>query len=226
MIEARVARKSQPLATQQVGQFLKLNKDTQFVKPFIDAIESVHAVENLPVLSVIRTRSMKDPGQYLHDDNEARRLAINNNHSEWPLTFVHEVGHFLDHQGIGQKGLFASEKSRLMVDWRRAVQNSKAYKQLRALQKIDVTRTPGIISIVKHIDQGEVRYLLERGELFARSYAQFIAVRSQNRELLRLIDAIRHNEDNIYRWEHWMDDDFAAIAETIERVLAKIRWLK
>jgi hypothetical protein len=123
-----------------------------------------------------------------------------------PLTSaVHEVGHSLDGHGFGDgtpvaaiansggRDLFSSTPA--MIEWREAVTNSAAYRGLVA-EGSDYQR--------------EIR------ELLARSYEQYIALRSGNEVLKAKIVARLEAEPNIY----WSDADFQPIAEAFDRFLA------
>lgn len=117
---------------------------------------------------------------------------------------VHEVAHSLDGHGFGDgtpvaaistsggRDLFSSTPA--MIEWREAVTNSAAYRGLVA-EGTDYQR--------------EIR------ELLARSYEQYIALRSGNEILKAKIAARLEAEPNIY----WSESDFAPIAEAFDRFL-------
>jgi hypothetical protein len=50
-------------------------------------------------------------------------------------TVAHELGHFLDHQGFGEKGKYSSEYDPLFAAWREAVNKSLAIKRLQQIVK-------------------------------------------------------------------------------------------
>src|SRR5687768_8691290 len=45
-----------------------------------------------------------------------------------------EIGHFLDHQGIGKPRRFESARRRLLRSWRGAISDGEAYLRLRAMR--------------------------------------------------------------------------------------------
>ena len=222
-IERARQRAAQP-DTQPLGSALTLNKQTEFVRPVISTIESVHEISRgMPVTNVIRTTSLKIPGQYNSEEN---RILINNRLPNWELTLAHEIGHLIDRKGIGAANLYASEKSRLMSEWRRAYRNSQAFKELQKLLQNPVIRIPGRITRIIHVDTSYIQYLLRPAEGFGRSYAQFIAARSKQEALLKSIDSIRYDLGSVYRFQQWGDKDFEPIAEAIEKLFARMGWLK
>jgi len=107
------------------------------------------------------------------------------------ITVFHEVGHFLDHQGIGQRA-YATLDVRAMgrhspaaADAMRALQD--AFAQSAPIQTLSRWRLalqgqPGYVlgqgGIPPGITARTVNYLLSREETFARAYAQYIATRS------------------------------------------------
>jgi hypothetical protein len=130
----------------------------------------------------------------------------------WPqLTTAHEVGHLLDYTVLGEAGTFASEVHADFAEWRRAVRASEAITSIRATQ-----------GTVKGLHKAE--YYLRGHEMWARSYAQYIATKSGDAEMLRQLDIIRGVGD-IGHLIQWSDADFAPIAAAIENILKKKGWL-
>lgn len=77
----------------------------------------------------------------------------------------------------------------------------------------------GTQQVLKHAS-----YLLKKKEVFSRSYAQWIAIRSGNnsqlrRELRRMQAQTRHVPIQ------WSDSDFAPISEAMENVFRELGWL-
>ena len=61
------------------------------------------------------------------------------------------------------------------------------------------------------VKQGYLRYMLRPRELWARSYAQFIAVKSGDLTLLhQLADLRRRPRNRFYYGEQWEEDRFPA----------------
>ena len=64
-------------------------------------------------------------------------------------------------------------------------------------------------------------------EIFARAYAQYIATKSKNPEMLAVLRSRQGKpEDGKGYPDQWDDDDFVPLYEEIENIFLKIGWLK
>jgi hypothetical protein len=111
---------------------------------------------------------------------------------------AHEIWHFLDLSGLLDVG-FSSETSTIMTDWWMAATQSEGYRNL--LKDDDYNR---------QID-----------ETWARSYAQWLALHSNNEGLLAAL-RVRQSRDNNY----WSDEDFEPIAQAIDSLMRTQKWTK
>ena len=137
--------------------------------------------------------------------------------ADWPVTFIHELGHHLDFQGgagsrmrgaaqrmssSGQIGPNADlskltdPEERLLL----AMRQSKAYQQI------------GTVS-----DRAWVDYARDPVELWARAYSQWGAVSTGDTAALADLKERQQVPDG----QHWDDDEFATLAPMIEDVLEK-----
>lgn len=102
------------------------------------------------------------------------------------MTFLHETGHLLDIAAIGNPGLFASlEGDGLLDGWRAAVEATNAVQTLRQMKGAGtvVIETPdGPVEETVH--DRHIGYLLGYDEIWARSYAQYVAERSMDARLM------------------------------------------
>lgn len=118
---------------------------------------------------------------------------------------VHEIAHSLDGHGFGDgtpveailRGGFATmfSSTPAMVEWREAVTSTAAYRNL-------VVNGDGYRETVT--------------ELLARSYEQYIALRSGNEVLKARIAARLAQDPDVY----WSDTDFEPVAEAFDRFFA------
>ena len=131
-----------------------------------------------------------------------------------PVTYVHETGHAIDTHigGFGNltKGDMqaASEMSegpvKDIIDKLRA---TKRYEQL-------VERSENAASAKS---RKFFAYLIDPKELFARSYAQYVANRTKNKLLYSA-----WNEDSIINfYDYWDADDFAPVKEAFDKLFAE-----
>lgn len=187
----------------------------------LTAIDRVHGDGRLPRLTVTDLpTSSTNLGAYGHRGDQSTSFKINPTGS-WPeLTFVHEAGHFLDHQGIGKTtGMESAVPGGLLADVMAAINASDAVKGLRGY-KVDRTLDP----IVARDITAHVAYLLRAPEMWARAYAQYIARRSADPVLLRQVNAAVSTGRGHGFMRQWEDDDFDAIASAIDDLVRRLGW--
>jgi hypothetical protein len=169
-----------------------------------DAIAAVHAVHpfpnDAPAIAVEADSTLLTEARYtpevirIHPVRPRRRIAL-----------LHEVGHFIDDQVLvpGARATGSPE----LESWRRAALRSDAILELR-----EMWRAPSSGLAVAHIE-----YLLRFTETFARSYVQWIGMRSGHDSVLSEIGAAQEAMD--YR-EFWAFSDFEEIAAEMDVILA------
>lgn len=180
-------------------------------------------------------------------------------------TAIHEAGHWLDHKALpeakfGQqvvpRDAYASEHndSAAWENWRTAA------KQSRTIQQLERWRQAGLMPDAAHPTYGyqgdgvtprgaqraNVNYLLTAKETWARSYAQYVVVRSGDTAALaelRRKQAVSSygpvkadtpfNRNGIGKpaqantWDYpvvWQDDEFEPIANAIDQILENKGW--
>lgn len=138
---------------------------------------------------------------------------------------VHELGHFLDQQALGANGGFGSESGRIPG----VIADTSAVRRLLELQtrKQVLIRAHGRRDERFVLDQTLISYLLEPKELFARAYAQYVAMRSIDARLAAQLDAARRDVflGMVYP-HHWNDEGFAPVARVFEQMLWRRRWIE
>ena len=125
-------------------------------------------------------------------------------------TFVHEYGHMLDMEMMGEatRGI---KKGDELYEWMQTVKRSRGYNAV----------------LQSGMDYGDRAYFLGADECFARSFAQYIATKNGDRVMASEIRDTwagtrrRHNVD-----PQWQDDDFAPIAAALDNVFAARGWLR
>jgi hypothetical protein len=200
-----------------VSQALELKVGGQLrreVEHALSVIDSVHGDGALPALPVLSSRGETQLGRYFaYVNGPAMDITISSRGS-WPaFTTTHEVGHFIDHFGIGTPAGFASTTSEL-AEWRAAADASNAVQTLRGLRP-----TAGVQVDMKFRD-----YLLDPTEVWARSYSQYIAVRSGDPRLLGQLELTRKRGTRLYYPRQWEDDDFEPIAASIDTLFQRLGW--
>jgi hypothetical protein len=133
------------------------------------------------------------------------------------LTLLHEIGHCLDHLGLGQAAAFASEADPLLDGWRAAITSSPAFGDLVRLSR--VTTEPGLIDAL--------RYLMTWPEFWARSYAQYVVSRDTGVQLTAELDARRQRAPwRVYIPRQWEDHEFSPIASAIDDLFGGMGWIQ
>jgi hypothetical protein len=180
------------------------------------------------VVPVRRTRSRTDAGEYPWRQVDSEPITISfSMYSDHPhLTIAHEVGHFVDQHALGRFGRFASATGRVQAIMQ-AIGGSQAVAALRGLigrQTTVLELRPGRRE--RHaLSPTFIQHLLRPEELFARAYAQYIAVRSGQPELLTQLRQERGAllSGRVYHTQ-WEEQDFDAIRDAFDRTLAEKGW--
>jgi hypothetical protein len=188
-----------------------------FVRRVLAAIDRVHFVSNLPALR-IDVAPLK-PGRP-HAQFDGERILVNRTSDTRELALVHEIGHALDYFAIdAARRTYASDAGApILNDWRRAVEESSSVYQLRQAR----ATLPALGSRTA----AYVEYLLKPSELFARSYAQWLAATSGEATLARQVALLIGDASAIPGPVQWMPDEFTAIGETIDRLMERLGWIR
>lgn len=164
------------------------------------AADRIHlfATDLLPV-PVRPTAATSQSGCYRLREGDPIDLRVSRRHDRVPLSFLHELGHLLDHQLAPAPRAFASPRLRGFAAWRAAVGEL-------------ASRAPAQVS------RGRQRYLDSWRELWARSYAQTILERSGDPVLTGRLRALQADDDVFV----WGASEFEPVAVEVERVLARL----
>lgn len=222
--------------SRSVRDFLTVNRSQpqeirEGVEEGLRLIEQVHGVGTLgekaiPVraFDARRAAQPKAPhGTYFPRGRSAERIELNVgsfNGDQGGLleTFVHEVGHFIDHQGLRGRdpytravGWATRSQGKHLDGWREAVRSSQAYKTLAGARRVNgQVRWRGRSF---RWPDSYLEYSLRDDELFARAYAQFIAEETGDARILGSIQA-RAKMSPI----QWDEADFAPIRAEMRKL--------
>jgi len=219
---------SRVLNTPTSGKYARAYKEA------LETIDAVHGDGTLPEIPVKTQSNIQAYGQYTHfAGGGPRDITINGKGDHLQSTLAHEVGHFLDHMGIGEAGKFASESSPLLQEWRQVVKASQAVQTLQDkfarpenyAATVTVANANGQqLTYNTAPSPTHLRYLLSEREMWARSYAQYVATRSGNETMLAQIENQR--KDQMYGERQWASEDFQPIATAIDNVFRGLGWQK
>ena len=195
------------------------------LREVVAILDRVHGDGRLPAIPLAFVETRTDPsgnsldGTFAFEVDDHGRIlgrAILVRFAAPHRRFValHEVGHFLDACGLPGGG----ESSRyhpLLTPWREAIFASRAFREL--IQLVASSDPPTTSRAVK---------LLDSVELWSRSYAQFIAIRSGDGSLVAALNALRRRSPNdVYFPRQWPDDDFVGIEAAIEQLFWSLGWI-
>jgi len=183
------------------------------VNSTLAAINGVHDDGQLPQIP-IRPSNLKSRGYFLARESAngltADHIGLKSK-GPWPeLTAAHEIGHFLDLAGIGSKGTFATSGP-LFQDILAAANKSEAISGLKKLA------STGNLSVRRHVEN----YLLDKREIWARAYAQFVTEKSGVKVLTVQLEKSLSSAPFL----QWQTDDFKPIAAAIENLFKQLGWL-
>lgn len=210
--------------TKPVSDALNLSgtrTETATCKLALDAISDVHGDGELPNIPVKWSKSGSWNGRYVsgempNGDHVPFHIQVSKNSPHPHMTTLHEVGHFLDQQGIGSRKFATTDSkfSQLFDAFNNAIANSDSLKELQRLSGLKLKK-----KTLEHL-----AYLQKPEELFARSYAQWIASRSNLDRIKKELDASLPKDDTIpYQWSH---EDFRPIASALDAIFQELGWLK
>ncbi|RDI73300.1 Phage Mu/F-like protein [Gaiella occulta] len=189
-----------------------------------DAIAAAGSLHDLPTgaaaakVIVDHALPADNPGFY---DAQTLEIHIAAAADTPAMTFLHEAGHYISHQALGQPGELSALTEEL-EPWRQAVGETESIRLLLAL--LDLDEIPAVTGSGERVrvpvDHDFLLYLLHPEEVWARSYAQWVATRSGNQTLLRQLHLDRRG---LYPMQ-WEDDDFEPVARAIDRIMEQLGW--
>lgn len=214
-IEQKLSASAAPVSSAFVLQRSGVSrKAANNALPVIDALHSA----DLPTIPLKNSASVQFQGQYrYYRRGAAIDIAVSKVSVNPELTLAHEIGHFIDHQAFGSAGVYASIDDVLLAKWRDAIDASQATAAL-----LDVKANHG-----DRLHRKRAGYYLERWEQWARSYAQWVALRGNNALMLEQVKKITATTGSeAYAASQWDEADFAPIAEAIDEIFQSLGWLK
>lgn len=250
----------------------------------LDVIDSVHGDGNLTTIPVtqVPARYRKKAGAFYESSGDGRPMSLGfggglMGNSPY-MTAFHEVGHWLDQQGVGARryastASFATEVAggdQKVLDaverWRQAVKNTQAIQTLEKWRGANVPADPrlkgyggstqgnghtyGDGTVPLGVKREFVNYLLGAKEVWARSYAQYVAKTSGNTAALKELGNMQaasvsglspvarttpYNGTPLgkaptgsgwdYPWQ-WSDEDFAPVQAAFDNIMQVLGWRK
>ncbi len=168
------------------------------------AADALHGVcTDLHPVPVRPTATTRQSGCYRMRDGDPIDLRVSRRHDRVPLSFLHELGHLLDHQLVPQPRRFASPSHSAFRRWRTAV------RELDSRAPAQASRT-------------HRRYFDSYRELWARSYAQTVLVTAADDGLRDQLRSVQRAGDAFV----WPERDFDPVAAEVIGVLERLGLLR
>ncbi|MHB8647435.1 MAG: hypothetical protein ACYDAR_16755 [Thermomicrobiales bacterium] len=201
----------------------------EFARDLLAVIDQIHGDGELPVIPVIETGTSSAGGFLVSArDGRSLRIEVGLGGVHPHLTFVHEIGHFLDYETFGASRGFGSAAGQI-APLMRIIERSETIRKLARRIGRRYAVIPDARGRLRReaVQQGAVRRLLLPEEQFARAYAQYIAMCSQEPVVQAQLHRKRANHltQGIY-YEQWDDDDFAPIAREFDALLREKGWMQ
>ena len=193
--------------------FLAPAEELQWVVDEVSAIvDSVHHVKGLRPVPVLL-----GPSNFIRLTTllEVASIELDPGGNRLRLSLLHEVGHLIDLLAVEPRSVMSSSRHPLWREWREAVLHSPEFLRLARLGRATGNKDAA----------SAARYNQQIGELWARSYAQFVTNLSGDDELIWEMSTFMHQRVGGIRVpRQWADESFLPIQEAISEILEGIGW--
>jgi hypothetical protein len=196
----------------------------------VDAIDSVHGDGELMPVPVKFSKMTSKNGHYKFypSNNKPVEIKVSTIGTHKHMTLTHETGHYLDEQVLKISKSMADKRIRGIglpeeyAEWVNAIDNTSTVQRLKEMYSGAREFADGIPA-----DRKYVRYLLQYDELWARSYAQYIATKSQNANMLgELAQTLDFQGKAMTYPVQWSADEFAPVVEAIDKIMRAKGWME
>jgi hypothetical protein len=162
------------------------------------ALHLVHS--DLEPVPVHATSTTSQSGCYRLRHRDPVDVRVSRRHGRVALSFLHELGHFVDHQIGHELGpTWASGKHEAFAEWREAA-----------------SRLPSRLPAA--VGRSRRRYFTSSKETWARSYAQAVITRSQDPQLEGALAALIELDDVFV----WPAAEFEPVDYAVTRTFARL----
>jgi hypothetical protein len=204
---ATVSRSGEP-RLRPLPQLLRLPRRSPLYPELARALAAANGLHllhsNLEPVPVRPTSTTSQAGCYRMRKGDPVDLRVSRRHGRVALSFLHELGHFVDHQLGWELGpSWASGHHEAFADWRAAAAELPS-------------RAPAGSS------RSRRRYFDSAKEVWARSYAQTVLTRSRDLSLQGHLLVLLDLDDAFV----WPAAEFEPVAGELERVLERLGLLR
>lgn len=193
------------------------------VRDGLAAIDELHSVEYMPTIPIEVRGANHDgtDGEYWYRGAKAEHIALRLTGQNVRLNALHELGHFMDHQGLGRKGSFASFRSNAKSNtpaWNRFFDQVHQTEHYRRWQKVATS------SSVSKRKKNYAEYMMQPDELFARAYSQWVLSKTSQPKVRD--EYQKKSGQKAWTEKQWSPEDFAGVSEAVEGIFEEAGWLK
>lgn len=194
------------------------------------AIDGVHGAGPLPPIPAESDARMRASGAYTRTvTNRPVSITLNPKGETPILTMIHEVGHFIEGQGVpgvDSRGDRDWASDPVFRDWLAAAEQTDAVKGLRRVRERLAAKHPAATRSKLVEDTLEfIDYLVSPPELWARSYSQRVAVRDGGADVLAELASRQPREGFAGVPTQWSNEDFGRLGEAVDGVLKTMGWV-
>ena len=200
------------------------------IQTAIDTIDMLHgdgALSSIPVVQQVLKGAL---GVYSQShSNAAVSIALNPLGSAFEFTATHEIGHFLDNQGLTQAfgshnvhgSTVASHHMEVpeLRDLWSALDGSAAIREWRSTLAHELSK-----ALPDEVMRGACEYYLKRSEMFARAYSQWVAQAASHEKMLQQAKARSKSGGSVVPAQ-WDPDDFKPIYAAMTKLFKRLGWL-
>ncbi len=212
-----------------ISQSFKVSKSQRYQAKMIlialNALDSVIGDGDLPMITLQLGIPTNELGQILEGKTNWMRqpqvctsIEIYQNTLVAGISTLHEIAHRLDIDALEFCSEIPNPFSKAwqaFTPWRAEVKKSQTIRTLRTL-------------VQEPEDSYYVAELLRPREIFARSFAQYVVLRSQNDYLVAELQSLQNVNllNHVYSLVQWTDEDFEVIAQTFDSAFLRLGWMK
>lgn len=214
--------KIKPAGNAIASQFTKIQPSIRNnVKEALESIDKVHGDGILKDIPFKKVRAQYEAA-FFNRNGQPTQIHQSASAKSPAFSLTHEMGHYFDLHTIGTPGQWDSDQ-----DGSRVNQIIKIAKKSNALKAIQKALDDGRMKLngeMQNLSTGvrnHLNYLLYPKEIWARSYAQYIAKRSGNKSMLAGLKEMVDYKGIPYQW---VDEDFSEIEKAIDRLFLDIGW--
>jgi hypothetical protein len=212
-----------------ISQSFKISKSqrhqAKMILVALEALDDVIGDGTLPIITLQLGIPTNEFGQVLEGKTNWTRqpractsIEIYQNTLISGISTLHEIGHRLDIDALEFCSEIPNPFSKAwqaFIPWRAEVKKSLTIRTLRTF-------------VEQSQDSQYVAELLRPREVFARSFAQYVVLRSQNDQLMAELRSLQNVDlpNRVYSLLQWTDEDFVAISQAFDSAFLRLGWMK